>query len=326
MAGPWWAMWASSALVASARGGQAGFEGGGDEEFKVPAADFGVLVLALDDFALFGQADLAGDGAGGLGQDGVEAGTAAASDGAAAAVKEAQADVAGGEDVDECAFGLVERPVGREETAVLVAVGVTQHDFLGAVLRALHALADFGQVEPGGHDVGAALQVGDGFEEGDDHEAVFGGDVLPGGGDEAGLFLQDHDFEQVAEGFGVRDDGLAHGLFAVAGAAGGGGAQDGEFTGGVFGVGDPGGGQGACLREFSAQEVDAFFFGQREVVERFAVVGDAGAREEFGERGFVDVGALAQVDGGEVKTEDFDGLLQAGQAQLGQRGAVMGAE
>ncbi len=292
----------------------------------MPAADFGVLVLALDDFALLGEADLAGDGAGRLGKDGVEAGTAAAADGAAAAVKEAQADVAAGEDIDQRAFGLVERPVGGQEAAVLVAVGVAQHDFLRAVLRALHALADFGQVEPGGHDVGAALQVGDGFKERHDHEAVFGKDVLSGGRDEAGLFLQDHDFEQVAERFGVRDDGLAHGLFAVARAAGGGGAQDGELAGGVFGVGDPGRRERARLGEFGAQEFDAFVFGQGQVVEGLAVVRDAGAREEFGKRAFVDVGALAQVDGGQVKAEDFEGLLQAGEAQLGEGGAVVRGE
>ncbi|MOA42674.1 hypothetical protein D3C78_1647440 [compost metagenome] len=52
---------------------QAGFQRGRHQQFQVPAAHLGVLVLALDDFALLGQADLAGHRARGLRQDGVKA-------------------------------------------------------------------------------------------------------------------------------------------------------------------------------------------------------------------------------------------------------------
>src|SRR3546814_14722160 len=48
------------------------------------------LVATLDDFALFGQADLAVDRSGGLGEDRIDAGSAAPADRAAATVEQAQ--------------------------------------------------------------------------------------------------------------------------------------------------------------------------------------------------------------------------------------------
>ncbi|CFW44716.1 Uncharacterised protein [Bordetella pertussis] len=91
-------------------------------------------------------------------------------------MEHAQAHRAGAEYVDQRAFGLVEGPVRGQEAAVLVAVGVAQHDFLGIALRQPYALADFGQVQPGRHDLGAALQVGNGFEQRHHHQAVAGRD------------------------------------------------------------------------------------------------------------------------------------------------------
>ncbi|MCY1308947.1 hypothetical protein D9M68_838240 [compost metagenome] len=124
----------------------------------------------------------------------------------------------------------------------------------------------------------------------------------------------------------MRHDGLAHGLLAVAGPAGGGRAQHGQFARGVFAVGDPRRSQRASLRQFGAQQRHALVLVQRQVVQRLAVLLHAGAREQFCQGALVHVGTLAQVDRGQVEAEDFHGLLQAGQAQLGDGRAVVGGQ
>src|SRR3546814_4378927 len=60
-------------------------------------------------------------------------------------------------------------------------------------------------------------------------------------------------------------------------------------------------------------------FVQLGVIHGLVVVLRAGALEEFVEHAFVHVGALPQIDRGQVKTEYFDGLLQAGKAQSRNR-------
>jgi hypothetical protein len=63
---------------------------GGEERLEVAAADLAVGVLARDHLALLGQPQLALHAARRLREDRVVAGPAAAADGAAAAVEEAQ--------------------------------------------------------------------------------------------------------------------------------------------------------------------------------------------------------------------------------------------
>src|SRR5690606_36465369 len=63
------------------------------EDFEIAATEFRIGVLGGDDLALFGDADAALHRALRLGEDGLVAGTAAATDGAAATVEQAQRDV-----------------------------------------------------------------------------------------------------------------------------------------------------------------------------------------------------------------------------------------
>src|SRR3546814_5680965 len=96
----------------------------------MPAADLGVFVFALNDFALLGKPDLAVDRSGRLGQYRVETGAAAASHRAAASVKQAKPGLAFLEYLDQLPFGLVQRPVRGQVAPVLVAVRIAQHYFL----------------------------------------------------------------------------------------------------------------------------------------------------------------------------------------------------
>ena len=90
-----------------------GVEGGGDHQLEVALGEDDVGVLPVEDFALLGDAELAGEAVHGLREDGAMGGAAAASDGASAAVEEAERDAA-------LAGDLVEGAVGLQISQVLV--------------------------------------------------------------------------------------------------------------------------------------------------------------------------------------------------------------
>lgn len=71
---------------------QAGFKRSGHQQFQIATADFGMGELGSDHFALFGKPDLSVHGTVRLGQNGFVGRATAASDSAAASVKQAQLD------------------------------------------------------------------------------------------------------------------------------------------------------------------------------------------------------------------------------------------
>lgn len=218
---------------------QRGFQRGSHQGFEVAAADLGVGVFGGDDLALFGQADLAVHGARGLGQDGLVARAAATSHGAAAAVEEAQrqrADLAQlVEQLDQRDLGAVELPGRGEHAAVLVAVGVAEHDVLFAA-AAVHQAADAGQRIELAHDLGRDAQVADGLEQRHDDQ-VAGGVAVQRAAQQPGLLQQQGHFQQVADRLGVADDVVAQRLAAEAGQRFARGLEGGELELGLVGVG-----------------------------------------------------------------------------------------
>ncbi|MNT10652.1 hypothetical protein D3C72_1454940 [compost metagenome] len=115
-------------------------------------------------------------------------------------------------------FRLVQFPVRREEAAILVRVGIAEHDFLQLSLLG-DQLFYQGQGHDLAHDAGRALQVGYRLEQGDDHQlarAVAVASRFPVGAQQARFFLQQQHFQQVGHGFRVRDDVVADGPRAVA--------------------------------------------------------------------------------------------------------------
>ena len=106
---------AGQGLVGLAGGGVqgGGLEGGGDGQFQVLPGQRRDEVLVGDDLALLGDLDLALEGAPGLGEDRVVRGAAAAADGAAAAVEEAQPYAVAVGDVAQAALGAVDLPLAR---------------------------------------------------------------------------------------------------------------------------------------------------------------------------------------------------------------------
>ncbi len=72
-----------------------------------------------------------------------------------------------GEYLNQFQLRLVQFPVGRDVSAVLVAVGIAQHDFLG-VAAIDQQLTVVGNSEKFVHDRSAAAQIFDGLEQRND--------------------------------------------------------------------------------------------------------------------------------------------------------------
>ncbi len=147
-----------------------GVEGGGDHEFEVALGEDYVGVLPVEDFALFGDAEFAVEAVDGLGEDGAVGGAAAAAYGASSAVEEAEVDAAVAGYLVEVAVGLVDLPGAGDHAAVLVGVGVAEHDLLAMVPGFEERFVGFAGPELA-HDGGGVLEVFDGLEEGDGLEA-----------------------------------------------------------------------------------------------------------------------------------------------------------
>ncbi len=107
-----------------------GVERGGDHQFEIALGEDDVGVLPVEDFALLGDAQLAGEAVHRLREDGAVRGSAAAAYGAAAAVEEAQRDAALAGDLMQRAVGLPYLPGAGDHAAVFVGVGVAEHDLL----------------------------------------------------------------------------------------------------------------------------------------------------------------------------------------------------
>ncbi len=115
-------------------------------------------------------------------------------------------------------LGAVQLPVAGENPAVFVAVGVAEHDVLLAVavgVSALHHGAHAGQGVVVAHDGRGVAQVFNGFKQ-RHHDQVAGGVFLQQAVHQAGFFLQQQHLQQVADCFGVADDGVANGVRAKA--------------------------------------------------------------------------------------------------------------
>ena len=139
-------------------------------------------------------------------QDGLVAGAAAAADGAAPSMEKAQAEPG--------AFRLGEqRPDGRanfvirgDVTAILIAVGITDHHLLQIILRRQHGAAER-QRKKIAHDGRAIPQIVDGFEQ--RHDAQTGLRSVAGH-EQACLLHQNEGLQQIRHAFGLGDDVICH--------------------------------------------------------------------------------------------------------------------
>ena len=127
-----------------------------------------VAVPISDDLALLRDLDTAAQRLGRLRKNGAVRGSAAASDAAAAAMKQFQRDIVLDAGAGQDALRVIEIPVRRQIAAVFAAVAVADHDLLaqGAFAGARRQVFAIGIVgEEPRHDLGRAIQVVDGLEK-----------------------------------------------------------------------------------------------------------------------------------------------------------------
>ena len=101
-----------------------------DHQLEIAFGENYVGILPVEDFALFGDANLALEGADRLGVNGAMCRAAAASDRAAAAVKEAQMHAAFARHLMQGAVGAEDLPCAGQHAAVFIRIGVAEHDLL----------------------------------------------------------------------------------------------------------------------------------------------------------------------------------------------------
>ncbi len=244
-------------------------------------------------------------------------GAAAAADGAAAAVEEAQADAVAVGDVAQAALGAVDLPLAGGDAAELGGVGVAEHDLLDVAAQGDEApVGGVGEhvLEDG---VGGLEFVG-GLQQGDD------ADLGPAGVqvDESGFAGEDGGGEDVVGALAHGDDvGLDDfGAEDFQGALDRPEDAEGLLTGGVDGC--RGGGEGPSAAQFLGEELGAVVAGHVGVAPRFL----AEPVEQLAEGVVVGVGVFADVHGGELEAEGGEGADGAGEAAVGEEAAAVLAQ
>jgi hypothetical protein len=169
-----------------------------------------VAVLVVQHLALLGELDLAVHRAGRLRQDRLVGRTAAAADGAAAAVEQPAAHAALAGDAQDLLLRLVQVPARGEDAAVLAGIGIAEHDLL-LIARGLQQRAVGGVAEQREHLLDVR-QVLDGLEQRADADLAEPAVVRAAG--QAGEPGQEHHLQHVTGGVGHGDDVVAEGLGA----------------------------------------------------------------------------------------------------------------
>ncbi|OIQ74535.1 hypothetical protein GALL_438130 [mine drainage metagenome] len=135
------------------------------------------------------------------------------------------------------------------------------------------------------------------------------------------LLLQQQQFKQIADGLGVRDDVLPDGARAEVAPRAVGAVEHSELAVRPVGIGVVRQAQRTCIVEAAQQQGLALGF-----VERGIVGAEPGGGKQFGQHGFVLVGALTQVDGGEAEAEHLRGADQRVEPRPRQRLGMVRAQ
>src|SRR3954453_18859511 len=109
---------------------EGGLQRSRSEDLEIAPPKMPVRVLSGDDLALLGDANARLHRAARLSSNRLVAWPAAAANRTATAVKQAQRNAVALEYLDQFDLSFVQLPAGGQEPAVLVAVGIAQHDLL----------------------------------------------------------------------------------------------------------------------------------------------------------------------------------------------------
>ena len=183
-------------------------------------------------------------------------------------------------------FRAVQLPVAGENATVFVAVGVTQHDVLLATTGRHHVQNATKRIKRL-HDRRRIAQIRDGFEQGYDDQVILRA-LTQDAAHQAGFFLKQQNFKQIAHGFGMADDVVANAGRAKPRHDLPGGFENCQFALGQRAVSVPEYPQGARIIQ-KAQQNGAFFF----FSECFVAFFDARYSEQLSDDFFMFVRVLA---------------------------------
>ena len=182
---------------------------------------------------------------------------------------------------------------------------------------ALHQVCDAGQGVEGAHDGRGVAQVFNGLEQRHHNQVAYRVGVQRAA-QQAGFFLQQQYFQQIAHAFGVADDVVADGFVAETLAHVTRHFKNRQFALGMFGI--RGAAHAQCARVVQQTCEQGAFCS----LVQGAVVGcDAGCAQQFCHHGLMFVRALAQVHGGQMKAEHLNRADQRAQALRRQGAAVV---
>jgi len=140
-----------------------------NKDLEVPLRQYGIGIFPVQYLALLGDSDVTGKVTRRLSQNCRVGRATAASDGAAASVKQPELYPALAGDRVKGAVGLVQFPGAGQHAAVFVGVGVTQHDLLPSMPRRQQC-AVFGRTPHSAHHVGGVAQGLDGLKQRHGHK------------------------------------------------------------------------------------------------------------------------------------------------------------
>ena len=173
----------------------------GECQLQVAGRDGRVPILLRDHLALLGDLQFTVHGAERLGEDGGVGGPTSAADGPAPAMEQPQMYSVSLGGVPHRPLGLVDLPLRGGDPALLVGIGVAEHDLL-AVAPELEDLSVGGIVEQGLQEPAGVAEVVDRLDQG--HQADAGDASTKV--DQAGLPGQNCRLEDVGRALGHRDD------------------------------------------------------------------------------------------------------------------------
>ena len=176
-------------------------------------------------------------------------------------MEQAQLYVVTAEDFDQRDLRLVELPAGSQETAILVAVRIAEHDLLHAAASFQQARI-FGEIQQLIHDAAAIAQIFDRLEQRDDVQ-IEAAVMRP----QKTGFLQKHSgFENVGDTGRLRNHIMRHRTRPVTVMRLGSRAKDRNFALGLRRIGEEGRRQRARRREFHEEQPDALGLGKSRVI------------------------------------------------------------
>ena len=257
---------------------------------QVAVGDVRVGKSVGNDFSLLGDFDAAAHRPGRLGQDRLVGRAAAAPDGAAAPVKEGQCDTVPSANSDQRTLRAMQRPVGRQEPAVLVGIAVADH-----YLLAHAASAQMRQINRIGkqrlHDRSGVLQIADGLKQ--RHNVKRVGD--------AGVLRQQQNDQNIARAGGHADDVGVDGARPETLVRPPDQTEQFHHLVCLRAEVEAGGRQRARVVEFGCQQVVALVFREIAVGRHQAV-----AAQQLGHGAGMALGMLADVQRRQMETESFD--------------------